>query len=110
VQLDGSSLPPLQVRVALDGPSPYLSRGRDGDAPVEEGGAKDGLVAGVLLGTICLIASMVAAGIAVLASGKTVSTLVLLGLPLATLALAVAAFSFGAMWGRSRGGSGQRKP
>ena len=110
VQLDGQSLPPLQVRVALDGPSPYLNRGRESDAPVEKQG-NDGLVGGALLGTVCLIASMVASGVAVLASAsdKKVSALVLLGLPLATLALTVAAFSFGAMWGRSRGGAGQRK-
>jgi hemoglobin-like flavoprotein len=108
VQLDGQSLPPIQVRVALDAPSPYLNRGREGEATEEA--PKEGLVPGVLLGTICLISSMVASGMAVLASGKTVSTMVLLGLPLATLALAIAAFSFGALWGRSRGGSGQRKP
>lgn len=108
LQLDGQSLPPLQVRVVLDGPSPYLNRGADAQAA--EAPSRDGLAPGVLLGTLCLVASMVASGIAVLASGKTVSPMVLLGVPLATLALTVAAFSFGALWGRSRGGSAQRKP
>lgn len=109
LQLDGQSLPPLQVRVVLDGPSPYLNRGA-AETQAAEVPAKDGLAAGVLLGTLCLVASMVASGVAVLASGKTLSPMVLLGVPLATLALTVAAFSFGALWGRSRGGSAQRKP
>lgn len=110
LKLDGQSLPALQVRVQLDGPSPYVAnKGREADSALADPQGKEGLVPGILLGTLCLVASMVASGIGVLASGKAVSTLVLLGLPLATLALTIAAFAFGVLWGKGRGASAQRK-
>jgi hemoglobin-like flavoprotein len=101
VQFGAPGQPTLQVRVAIEAPPPARAPSA-GDAP-----AREGLAAGMLLGTLCLLFSMLASALVAIALLKSPSPGVIAGVPLAALALGVTSFAFGYLWGRPKGGAGR---
>ncbi|HEU4408139.1 MAG TPA: globin family protein [Polyangiaceae bacterium] len=106
VHFGGQGLPALQVRVAVEGAAPVAARAPEAPA---EAPAREGLAAGVLLGTLCLVFSMIASGFVALATGGAPSPVALVAVPLSALGLTVTSFAFGYLWGRPRGGPGRAK-
>lgn len=100
VQFGGQGIPTLQVHVAVENAS--FPQPRPSETSSASSGAREGLAAGMLLGTLCLIFSMLGSAFVAIALSKTPSIGVLAGVPLAALALSITSFAFGYLWARPK--------
>jgi hemoglobin-like flavoprotein len=101
VQFGGQGMPTLQVHVAVESASfPQTQPSETSSAG--SGAQREGLAAGMLLGTLCLIFSMLGSAFVTIALSKTPSISVLAGVPIAALALSITSFAFGYLWARPK--------
>jgi hypothetical protein len=89
----------FNIRVQLDRPAAFGSAAPGAEPAAARGGDGSGLAPGLLLAAVCVAASMGAAML-----GAHPGAAPEYGVPLTILVLTLAAFGFGFLWGRGRGG------
>lgn len=89
----------FNIRVQLDRPAAFGSAAPGAEPAAGRGGDGSGLAPGLLLAAVCVAASMGAAML-----GAHPGAAPEYGVPLTILVLTLAAFGFGFLWGRGRGG------